>query len=417
MTDQPPAFSSSALSSTTESSVRSARIVFTGSGSEYFRIWSVNLFLTYITLGIYSAWAKVRREKYFHQNTLIEGHSLDYHANPISILIGRCIGLGLLGLASNEAFPAMRYIALAIIVLMFPFFMQRSLRFRFKSTSYRGLRFGFSGSARNSYLTVAPFLVVPLGYAVIVALSLFFPKEAMQVWSSMPSLGIAGWIAVAAALGVGYVLFMALFQGAWRRYAINHVHYGFVRANTKFLLRRFVGIQLSTTLIFVGIVLAALALLYVVALAGPSASTTPNGVIGKAMQRLPILFVTWAPLLVVLLYIGVLLMQAVITARTQNYCWNQDASIVTQKSQKLAWFQSDLSLRKYGWLQVKNWLLIIVTLGLYRPFAVISAMKARLQAIQLHNTRFIDFVVAQESASSSAIGDEAMDAFDLEFSI
>jgi uncharacterized membrane protein YjgN (DUF898 family) len=401
----------------TDNSMRSARIVFTGSGSEYFRIWSVNLFLTYITLGIYSAWAKVRREKYFHQNTVIEGHSLDYHANPISILIGRFIGLGLLGLASNEAFPAMRYVALAVIVLMFPFFMQRSLRFRFKSTSYRGLRFGFNASLGHAYFTVAPFLIIPLGYAVIVALSLFFPKEAMRVWSLRPSLGIAGWVSIAAALGLAYVLFMALFQGAWRRYAINHVQYGFVRANTKFQLRRFVGIHLSSTLMFIGLVLASLALLYIVALAGPSASTSSNGVLGKAMQRLPVLFVTWAPLFVVLLYIGVLLMQAIITARTQNYCWNQDASVVTEKSQKLAWFQSDLSLTKYGWLVVKNWALIIVTLGLYRPFAVISAMKARLQAVQLHNTRFIDFVVAQESASSSAIGDEAMDAFDLEFSI
>ena len=35
---------------------------FTGSGSEYFRIWIVNLFLSIVTLGVYSAWAKVRRQ-------------------------------------------------------------------------------------------------------------------------------------------------------------------------------------------------------------------------------------------------------------------------------------------------------------------------------------------------------------------
>ena len=34
---------------------------FVGTGSEYFRIWIVNLLLTIVTLGIYSAWAKVRR--------------------------------------------------------------------------------------------------------------------------------------------------------------------------------------------------------------------------------------------------------------------------------------------------------------------------------------------------------------------
>ena len=33
------------------------RIVFTGKASEYFGIWIVNVLLTILTLGIYSAWA------------------------------------------------------------------------------------------------------------------------------------------------------------------------------------------------------------------------------------------------------------------------------------------------------------------------------------------------------------------------
>jgi len=32
---------------------------FTGKGGEYFGIWIVNLFFSVLTLGIYSAWAKV----------------------------------------------------------------------------------------------------------------------------------------------------------------------------------------------------------------------------------------------------------------------------------------------------------------------------------------------------------------------
>jgi uncharacterized membrane protein YjgN (DUF898 family) len=83
----------------------------------------------------------------------------------------------------------------------------------------------------------------------------------------------------------------------------------------------------------------------------------------------------------------------------------------------LANFESDLSVTKYTLLILKNWILIILTLGLYRPFAVISAMRARLQAISLHNTRFLDHVIAKQFESSSAIGEEALDAFDLEFSI
>jgi len=42
---------------------------FHGSGSEYFRIWLVNSILSLLTLGVYSAWAKVRRKRYFYGNT------------------------------------------------------------------------------------------------------------------------------------------------------------------------------------------------------------------------------------------------------------------------------------------------------------------------------------------------------------
>ena len=41
------------------------RLGFTASGSEYFRIWIVNLLLTLGTLGLYYPWARVRKLRYF----------------------------------------------------------------------------------------------------------------------------------------------------------------------------------------------------------------------------------------------------------------------------------------------------------------------------------------------------------------
>ena len=49
---------------------RELPLEFRATGAEYFRIWIVNLLLTIITLGIYSAWAKVRRLRYFYGSTL-----------------------------------------------------------------------------------------------------------------------------------------------------------------------------------------------------------------------------------------------------------------------------------------------------------------------------------------------------------
>ena len=67
---------------------------FTGSGAGYFGIWIVNLLLTIVTLGIYSAWAKVRRLQYFYRHTELAGSSFDFHGSPARILIGRVIALG-----------------------------------------------------------------------------------------------------------------------------------------------------------------------------------------------------------------------------------------------------------------------------------------------------------------------------------
>src|SRR5215831_507648 len=67
------------------------RFEFRGEEREYFRIWIVNLALTIATLGIWSAWAKVRKQRYFYSSTLLDGSAFGYHGEPLRILKGRLI--------------------------------------------------------------------------------------------------------------------------------------------------------------------------------------------------------------------------------------------------------------------------------------------------------------------------------------
>src|SRR6266513_5631580 len=67
---------------------------FTGQAGEYFRIWIVNICLSIVTLGIYSAWAKVRRKRYFYGNTLLGDSAFEYLADPKAILKGRIVVVG-----------------------------------------------------------------------------------------------------------------------------------------------------------------------------------------------------------------------------------------------------------------------------------------------------------------------------------
>ena len=71
-------------------------VLFEGNTGEFFRIWITNLFLSIITLGIYSPWAKVQNTKYLYQNLVIDGHRFNYIADPIQILKGRLLAIFLL---------------------------------------------------------------------------------------------------------------------------------------------------------------------------------------------------------------------------------------------------------------------------------------------------------------------------------
>jgi uncharacterized membrane protein YjgN (DUF898 family) len=121
---------------------------FRGSGSEYFRIWIVNLLLTIVTLGIYSAWAKVRRLRYFYGNTFVDGQSFEYHGNPIAILKGRLIVV-----AGYVVFVVATQMSLWVTLLLVPlaifgvpWIIMRSRKFQMRMTSYRNLRFNFHGT-------------------------------------------------------------------------------------------------------------------------------------------------------------------------------------------------------------------------------------------------------------------------------
>src|SRR6202030_3945804 len=126
---------------------------FTGNGAEYFGIWIVNMLLTIVTLGIYSAWAKVRRLQYFYRHTELAGSSFDFHGTPIRILIGRVIALGML-VAYNYSVRLHSAWTLAIVVgiaVVMPWLLRNSLRFRLYNTSWRGARFHFRGTVARAY--------------------------------------------------------------------------------------------------------------------------------------------------------------------------------------------------------------------------------------------------------------------------
>jgi len=90
-----------------DSAERRYPVEFTASAGEYFRIWIVNLALTIVTLGIYSAWAKVRKRRYFYGHTRIAGEAFEYtSACPLATQIGSMHGSYRMVTDGGETFDA-----------------------------------------------------------------------------------------------------------------------------------------------------------------------------------------------------------------------------------------------------------------------------------------------------------------------
>jgi len=145
---------------------------FRGSGSAYFKIWIVNIILSILTLGIYSAWAKVRRKQYFYGSTRLKGASFEYLARPLKILKGRIIIVMMVLISStvSHLFPIAGPVFSLAFVFVLPWIVVRSLSFNARNSTFRNIRFGFSGSLTDAAMV---FIVWPALSAL--TLGLLFP--------------------------------------------------------------------------------------------------------------------------------------------------------------------------------------------------------------------------------------------------
>lgn len=159
--DGPPAAASTHGQAAAGAAPRQLAFTFHGEGFEFFRIWIVNILLSIVTLGIYSAWAKVRTQRYFYGNTQLDGSSFDYLADPLKILKGRVIAFACLVIYSvaGEFSMVLGMLMGLLLLVALPWIIVRGLSFRNSNSAWRGVRFGFDGSYGGAAMA---FLVWPL---------------------------------------------------------------------------------------------------------------------------------------------------------------------------------------------------------------------------------------------------------------
>lgn len=133
----------------------SSRLEFTGTASEYFGIWIVNILLIIVTIGFYAPWAKVRRLRYFYGNSWLEDENFDFTGIPTKILLGRIIAVVVYisALAITNINPNYAWAFPVLILLVLPWLLRATYRFNARNSKYRNSRFYFSGTNPAAYKT------------------------------------------------------------------------------------------------------------------------------------------------------------------------------------------------------------------------------------------------------------------------
>jgi uncharacterized membrane protein YjgN (DUF898 family) len=356
-------------SAPTVSAPRTLVLQFRGQGGEYFRIWIVNLLLKIITIGIYSAWAKVRTKRYFYGSTLLDSTAFEYHATPWQILKGRLIAVALI-IVYTVASSVQPLIGIGLAVLYLfaaPWVINASLRFNARMSSYRNVRFDFAGSYGRAFLVM---FVLPL-------------------------LGV---------LTIG--ILMPLWHRETARYLAGSYRFGDRPFDAQPAIGRFYVIYLQALGLFI-LVGAVLTGLIVFAFGGVKLGNIEEIEDIARSPAVALLIVVQA-----IFTIGFyLFLFAFVRARVRNLVF----SVLTLDQRHR--FASGLSAWGLMWLVASNFVLTLLTLGLFTPWAQIRSARYYAERTAVQPASDLSEFVGKLPVGQQAFGSELADLAGLEIGI
>jgi len=364
---------------------------FTGAGSEYFKIWIVNILLTIITMGIYYPWAKVRNRRYFYGNTNLADRNFEYHATGKQLLLGFIIGVVFFTIYTfiTSVAPQFAIVFVLLFMLIFPWLIWRSLMFNMKVTSFSNVHFSFKGSLKKAYVL---FLGYPLlAYALIAVVGVLAAVLVPSLGNINPNILIIGGVVLGLIMTVGYIYFIALIKKKAKEYTIENSYYGQGKFSTNLELKKFISIYakafgiLLIPMIIMGIGLSSLAL-------------------GLGTELL--VFVGYIGF-----FISMLLVMAYVVSRERAYVYEN-----TLLDDKIA-LESTLSAREFAMVMFTNFLMVAFTLGLASPWAKVRMARLMLENTLVDTSAGFDEYITQQQNNVGAIGEQIGEAFDVDMDV
>ncbi len=339
------------------------RLEFSGNASEYFRIWIVNIALTIVTVGIYSAWAKVRNKQYFYGQTRLAGSSFEYTANPVTILKGRLLVFSVFAIYQFASYsqPILAIaMALAFIPLV-PWVVIKAVGFNLRYSAYRNLRFHFDGTYWQAF-------------------------KLYIVWT----------IAIGISFGIAYPYV------AWlrKKFFVNKARFGNRYFKFSGEAGYFYVIYICAVVIYVGAIVG-----LTFAIGGLSVLTGTHAEQPQAQSTI----------VLVLMSLGFTIMfvtfNSAIQSLISNFMWQHTALKDIQ-------FSLNLNVLRVVWIQISNIVVIILSLGLLIPWAKVRMLRYQLSRFSLSATaQEFEHFIATERENISATGGEFGEVLDLDLGL
>lgn len=352
---------------------------FTGKGREFFAIWIVNVALTILTIGIYSAWAKVRTHQYFYSNTMLDGASFRYTAKPLQILKGRLIAfvVFMAYYISSSMSPVLAISALIILMLLVPAFMVLSMSFRLRNSMYRNVSFMFDKDFAQAYKVFS----IPV---VIIGLYIFF---AGQLGSMQEDQVDKMFLPTAVSI---LALSMALMFPWWEymitRFKVVNAKFGDSSLMFSATNKNYYGMYFKMYGLLLLIIFVVIAFFKAI-----------------TMADLPIMQI----LLVFLLFPIYLWIFAYLQAKRTNLVYGN----IYIGGHKI---KSDLKVGYLLYLYITNTLAMMMTLGLLMPWAKVRTAKYRASVTSIDVEGSLDNFVSINEKKQNALAEEMGEMFDLD---
>lgn len=350
----PVAAPATATPPATPTTARELPLKFTGSAAEYFRIWIVNVCLTLLTLGIFSAWAKVRKKRYFYSHTVLDGTPFQYLGQPIPILKGRIIAAILFGVwyAGTHFFVELLPIVFIVAIVLAPWVLIRSAAFNARYSAYRNMTFRFEGS----------------------------------YWSAVKVL-YGWWLIAVFTFGIAF----AWWQQRIKNYLVTRSSYGGINGEFSATGGKFFLTYLIAGLIFIA--------------AGAAVGGMSSVFVAQGSNK-----ITAIVIMVLLFYALYVAAFAFTQARIANLVWNHTELPPVK-------FRSTLRARDLLALYVTNALAILASAGLLIPWATVRMLKYRLSHFGVSAAGDLRDFQGSGATSVHAAGAEVGEFFDFDFSI